>query len=397
MNKKNNKAKDTKTKKPKAKTVSKNDKKEFSLKRAKVSSKKFAEKYYISYTMRIVIYAVCFFLAIGLSLLLLTKAISVEKEKIVRYQETGNVDYKVYLKPNEFYTQQYLGKNQVYIASIIKNVTIDFNYQFLIEEPVNTNFSYQIVGKLSILGNQGSSALYQKDYVLVDKKLPEAIGSSIQNIKDSIVIDYDYYNEIANKFKTTYGVDATSDFKVYMRIIKSANNQEQEININETSEMNLSIPLTQRTLNIEVNDTAINNTKSIVQESKINFSNIFCGILAFLVFVLSVCCILKTLELLFVLIPKKSKYDKFINKILSEYDRLIVEIHTQPMMDNKEVFKLKKFEELLDARDNLKRPIMYYTLIPHQKSYFYTEKDNSMYLYVVKAADLEVEKDKKKK
>lgn len=352
-------------------------------------AKNLADKHYISYTARVVICAVCFLTCMLLSFLFLTKTLQVEEAKIVNYQENGSLDYKVYLKPNEFYEQEYLGKDMYYIASIIKNISVDINYQFMIEQPVDTNFSYQIVAKLSIAGDQGKNRLYEKEYILIDKKLQPVTGTTIQSIKENIVIDYDYYNDLANRFKSTFGVDAASDLALYVRINKSALNTSQEININEMSNMSLTIPLTQKTLNVQLNDTGINNTKSIVKESKVTFGNIFFGILCFVIFILAVAFILKTLELLFVLVPKKSKYDKYISKILNEYDRLIVETPTSPRTENKEIIKIKKFEELLDARDNLKRPIMHHTLVPHQKCYFYIESENIIYLLTIKATDLE--------
>lgn len=387
MNKKSKKTAEVKTEK----------KNKVGLKGMKDSAKKFADKHYISYTMRIVICAVGFFLCIGLSFLFLTKTLDIEEEKVVNYQEIGTLDYKVYLKPNEFYEQEYLDKNMYYIASLIKNITVDANYQFIIEQPVDTNFSYQVIGKLTISGDQGASKLYEKEYVLVDKKLPAATGTTVQSINEPIVIDYDYYNEVANRFKSTYGVDAQSDLTLYIRVNKTAKNEAQEININETSNMSLTIPLTQRTLDIQLNDTGINSTKSIVKESKVSFGNIFFGILSFVIFVISVAFILKTLELLFLLVPKKSKYDKYVNKILSEYDRLIVETPTSPRLEGKEIIKIKRFEEMLDARDNLKRPIMYHVLVPHQKCYFYIENDNTIYLLTIKATDLEGTEEKKPK
>ena len=358
---------------------------------------KFADKHYISYSMRVILCASVFILTIALSMFFLVKTLTVEEAKVVNYQENGTLDYKVYLKPNEFYEQEYLGKNMYYIASLIKNITVDVNYQFLIERPVDTNFTYQIVGKLAIAGDQGKNTLYEKEYVLLEKTLEPLSGTTIQSINESLVIDYDYYNEVANRFKATYGVDATSNLTLYVRINKTAKNDSEEININESSNMNLTIPLTQKTLDIQINDTGINNTRSIVKESKVNVGNVFFGIIALVLFVTSVAAILKTLELIFLLVPKKSKYDKYVKKILTEYDRLIVETPTEPRTENKEIIKIKRIEELLDARDNLKRPIMYHSLVDHQKCCFYIENENIIYMLVIKAVDLEELNENKKK
>ena len=73
---------------------------------------------------------------------------------------------------------------------------------------------------------------------------------------------------------------------------------------------------------------------------------------------------------------------------LRTYDRLIVESKTIIDFSNYEIIKVNKFEELLDVRDNIKMPINYYVVTPHQKAYFYIVSTN-IYLYTVKEVDLE--------
>ena len=86
---------------------------------------------------------------------------------------------------------------------------------------------------------------------------------------------------------------------------------------------------------------------------------------------------------------KKTSYDKYINKILNEYDRLIVESTTEPDIKHSNIIKLPNFRELLDVRDNLKLPIMYYVVVKYHKSYFYIKNNNDIYLLINKAADLD--------
>jgi hypothetical protein len=74
--------------------------------------------------------------------------------------------------------------------------------------------------------------------------------------------------------------------------------------------------------------------------------------------------------------------------MLTTYDRVIAESYTAPNFENANIIKIKKMGELLDIRDNLKLPIMYYNVISHQKSYFYIKHDSDIYLMVVKVADL---------
>ena len=98
------------------------------------------------------------------------------------------------------------------------------------------------------------------------------------------------------------------------------------------------------------------------------------------------------LTFIFVIVKKYtktiSKYDKLINKILKEYDRLIVETATFPDEKNYNVLIINTFNELVDVRDNLRSPIMFYNAKDHKMSKFYILNDNNLYLYIVNSKDI---------
>lgn len=55
------------------------------------------------------------------------------RKQYVSYEERGKVDYEVYLKSNEFFEEEYLERDQQYIASLIDYITADFYYEFMLE------------------------------------------------------------------------------------------------------------------------------------------------------------------------------------------------------------------------------------------------------------------------
>ena len=57
------------------------------------------------------------------------------------------------------------------------------------------------------------------------------------------------------------------------------------------------------------------------------------------------------------------------------------------------MIKISKFEELLDVRDNLKLPIMYYVVTKHTKCCFYIKHNDDLYLLTIKSVDLEQKED----
>ena len=84
-----------------------------------------------------------------------------------------------------------------------------------------------------------------------------------------------------------------------------------------------------------------------------------------------------------------STYEKKLNQILAEYDRVIVMSRSEYNIDpNKQFIKVDSFYELLDARDTLEKPIMY-ERVNSVKSYFYVEDNERIYRYTMKESDFE--------
>ena len=51
-----------------------------------------------------------------LTIILLQNAFNLSSTTKINYKEDSKLDYKVYLKTNEFYEEEYLGKNKVYVS-----------------------------------------------------------------------------------------------------------------------------------------------------------------------------------------------------------------------------------------------------------------------------------------
>lgn len=112
-------------------------------------------------------------------------------------------------------------------------------------------------------------------------------------------------------------------------------------------------------------------------------------IFSIIMLIISVMFVLEVLELLDMLIPKTTEYDKKVMGILNKYNDCIVEINTYKDFASKEIEKVYSFDALLEERGSLKIPIMYYNIIDHLKCNFYIKKNKKIYVYVLKAIDME--------
>lgn len=359
-----------------------------------VKKTKSNKKLYMSYNARLVLNAILFLILISLTLLLLLKILHTE-EQVISYNENGNLDYKVYLKENDFYQTDYLDKDMIYVSSLIDYIDVDFEYNFNISENSDVHFIYSIIGNLTILDEKGQNVYFEKSYNLLSYRTDKVTDQDSYNLKQNIKIDYDYYNDIANKFKMDFGVETTSKLRVYLTIRKVSNDVDVLLD-SSTSELYLDIPLSERSINMAINSNNLNNQQSIVKKAENMVDNApYIALIALCTVgsIVSLANAMRLITLLFV--NKKSPYDKYINKILKEYDRLIAETRHLPDFSKYNLIEVSSFGELLDVRDNLKVPIMYYIVAKHVKSHFYIIDGKNLYLVTIKAVNLEGKKDEK--
>ena len=357
-------------------------------KEQRIENKKLKHKLYIGYEAKIATAIVLTFMLMLIGSYYLIKSINVLSVLNVNYREKSNLDYKVYLKNNEFYDSEYLGKGMSYVASLIDKITADFNYTFDIDKESNIDFDYDITAELVISDASKNNTFLKKNYTLLQNTKENMTSSKEHTIKKSIDIDYDYYNKIANKFRISYGVETTSDLNIYLNIHEK-NSKNNSFNIENKSVMALTIPLSQKAINITLDYKDINKTSQVIKNSEIIINNYIYLALGTTLILLGILELIHLTHLLLLTKNKKTNYDRYINKILNEYDRLIVETTTGPNTQDKNIIKINKFNELLDVRDNLKLPIKYFVVNKHQKCQFYIDHEEELYVLTIKEVDIE--------
>lgn len=345
------------------------------------------KKWYLSYGQRLFLYFVFIVLLLMLSGFLIYNSISFQRMENVNYTEKGNIDYKVHLKENEFYEEEYLDENMSYVASLVNDIKVSFNYSFVIDRNIDLDVSYDIIAKLIISDSSDNTNFYEKDYVLLEEVKDGKLDIDHYTINKDVVIDYDYYNDIANKFKSQYDVSTNSYLQVYLNISKKSGS----LNIKEpNSKLILDIPLSQRAINIKMDSSEFNNNETLeLVTSNFKIKQGYNFVLGCVCVVVSLILLIRVLLFINKTQVKRSPYDKEVSKILREYDRFISIVKKMPNLDGYERTEIKSFYELLDIRDSLNKVIMFYEITRHQKCLFYLIDGNLLYVYMLKAVDIE--------
>lgn len=325
-----------------------------------------------------------------ISLLLIKNSVQFSGEIInLGYSENGNADYKVYLKKNSYYDKKFLPSGMKYVANIISSINSKFNYEIHADENMDFKYKYKIEGELIISDPVDTSKiLHTKKYDLL-KETTKTINSNNFVINEDVDIDYDYYNSYVNAYKMDYGLAVASKLVVTMDIKVEGIYAENIEKLNREHTLQISFPLSEQTLNIDILSDKINDNGNISTPIEAHIKSKLLFVAAVIILLISLSGISLAIYL-YLQNRDKNIYSITVNKILKEYDRIIVNGNVE-LNENNIPNKIypETFEEMVDASQTLNAPILYYEVIKGEKCFFVIIKGDTMYKYRLTRAYLE--------
>ena len=330
--------------------------------------------------------AICIFLFVVSSLLLIIAALmfvgsfkfntNIEK---ISYAVNGRSDYTVYLKDNNYYETNFLNSGMQYVASLIKTINANFNYEVHASGELDLNYSYKIIGTLRVFDKENvGKILYTKVYDLTDNEAGN-IKSNNLVINADVNVDYGLYNEYVGSYLSEYGLLAEAEMEVALVLDINGNVDKVEHGIAEGKVMTINIPLSEQTIDITINNSSISDSNHIFDTTKYTITNtaVFAGSVGVLIFTLYLLVVSTNLTKKYI---SDNIYNITLNKILKEYDRIIVNGNVtidESKFSNK--VYVDSFEELVDASQAFNEPILFYNAIPGEKCFFIIVKDDTLY------------------
>lgn len=344
----------------------------------------------ISYIQKLIIYIFIFLICIFISLICLANIFYIKSPINTKVNTNSSIDYKVYLKENNFYEEEYISKNNsttdIFLAKIIDKIDIDFNYQIKTTKKIDIEYEYSIKAILTISPvDNTNKTYYSKTYTLLENATKEQKNQT-NNIHELISIDYDYYRQLANQFKSTLGVETSNLLTIYMSINKKSN--DSLLNGDKNDSLIVKIPLTNKDVDIKLEYQDINKTGTLVEHFNGINMNVLIMIISIIFLLIALHYSIKIIRHININNTKNLKYEKYIKRIKKDYSRLIIETSNRPNTEGKEIIRLNSFEDLLDVRDSIKLPINKYTTAKNQKNIFYFYDKNKVYMYSIKESDI---------
>ena len=156
----------------------------------------------------------------------------------LHYSETSDLDYQVHLKPNNFYQEQFLSKDQMYIASLIDYINARFDYTFISDENMVLEYSYYVQSSLQINDVNGAK-IYESIEQLVPSRKFTKLSNNTFSVNENIRIDYEKNNNIAKTFLDEYGISANAKLVISLFIDLQGKHAQFDKVISDKSVMSL--------------------------------------------------------------------------------------------------------------------------------------------------------------
>lgn len=318
------------------------------------------------------------------------------KNYYVRYKEDSNVNYKVYLKDNSFFDKPYIEQNKQYIASLIDNILVDFNYSLnVLKDNINYNYEYYIESSIEVKDKNTNKLLYDYNEKLKDVTLQKSNKVSNVNISESVKVDYNKYNNLVKKFINFYDLDdavSTLNIKMYVKVLGDCD----EVNSDKDSVFSISMPLTTKTMAVDIQKELLDDSeeKFIVCKSNNVFSYIY---LALCVITGATSIYLSYVLVRYILKTRtaESIYQRELNKILNNYKSFIQKINNPFDISKYQILTVDSFTDMLEIRDTLGQPI----LMSQNKSntgvhFIIPSNTKILYIYSIRVSDIKKQMDK---
>ena len=345
----------------------------------KESNVRVVKKVYLSFQMRVILLVLGILVLFGTACYIIVSTLRDNEIRKVEYLESSQIHYEVCQETDNPFNSLCFKENDTYTSDHSSKIHINYQYESTFEDDINYDLSYHVVASNKIYDRYDPSKIsYEDEDLLIEKTNIKNQGNPL-SLDVDVDIDYQKYNQFVTDYKEKYVTNSNSVLNVTLYVDDGSDTR----NVGEVI-----IPLGEDSFEI-VKNTVTDSKQVYAYVSKdwtnTNTLNIVIGSILVL---LSLFLLFHLTKLVLSVTGKKSKYQEILMNILNEYDRLIViarDGYESPV--EKKIIKLYTFNELLDARSVLNKPIIY-SRINNIKSEFIVEDEDVIYKFVLKEADL---------
>ena len=295
------------------------------------------------------------------------------------YKEDNSLNYKVYLKDNNYFESKYLEEGKTYIASLIDYISIDYTYKLDFDEKVSGSYKYYLKANVSAnKPNNEEGNYWSKDYIIKDEEKRDFEDKNSVIITDHNNVTYDTYNKVLSEFKKEYDLD--TDGELTISLVVETFIKDTDVNKKIPSKMSLSIPLLEKAVNANISKNVVDNSKCIVKELEQNaYIFLLIKFIGVGIIVLSIVFLVRSV-LRYRIFSKNNDFELKLNKLLTNHDSIIASVEDLPDISDFNVVDVVSFNELIDVYNEVRMPINY-CRVSKKKAIFLLINDNMAWKY----------------
>lgn len=277
----------------------------------------------------------------------------------IEYTESSNIDYKVQYKDNEFFEEEWIGKDQEYISSLINAISADLNYKLNMDTTgVGFEYTYKIDAVLLVADKDSGNPYYKVTENIVPLTNGSARRSNNVEINENIVIDYNKYNSVASEFVKLYSLkNSSSTLIVTLDVeVHSTSDKFEQSNENRYS-TSLNIPLVEETLGIQITSSVPESESKVLAYSGAENQQIFyaAGIASS---VMALILVLILVAFLHITRNEDVTYEARVRKLVNAYGSYIQRMDGEFNDEGYQTVMIKTFTEMLGIRDTIQSPVL---------------------------------------
>ena len=312
------------------------------------------------------------------------------KNYFITYSESSTVSHKVYLKENDFYEEDYLEGNMIYVTELIDKLAIDLHYCMDMEaERVSYDYEYSVVAVVRISDKTTGNVIFEPEYEIVPTQKLKRSSGGVLKIAESIEVVYDTYDKVACDFINTYKLDGSvkAELLVTMRVNVLSQCDELQGDSTNLYYTSLCMPLASQTAGISTLSSAPNGEMhTLACPSSVN-ATIF-KVLAIVLGAIDIALIAVLAVFVYVTRNNDINYTIKVQRIVSSYKSYIQQINNEFDREGYQILNVNTFAEMLDIRDTIQSPVLMFENEDKTRTEFLIPTNTRiLYMFEIKVGD----------
>ena len=259
-----------------------------------------------------------------------------EEVVVNSYNITTGASYRVHLKENNVFEEEFLEEGRVYPSAITDFINIDFNSEIAMTNAVSISGDYII----------------QAVYPVIEGRVIESVTSSA-SINESLSIDRATYKNYAQEIEDALGGETGKDFYVELSGKYTVDGEEKPFSYR------IDIPINNDKF-YEIRKSELEEDSGDIKESNlVNVMPAFSSYAIFILLLFVAAGILVFVRFFTSNMEGKELEQKKLSELMRKYGSRMVCIENIPDISQKSEIRVKSITDLIELADEIRESVLY--------------------------------------